>query len=84
MIMKLTQIVHIHDIKPWVKFWPCMTSHGPGPDFTYFVFFVFYRPYLIFFKMGPKLVWYLIPFIFSTFMKFPSIFKPNNGFYSIF
>ena len=49
MIVKLTQIVHIHDIKPWVKFWPCMTSHGPGPEFTYFVFC---RPDLIFSKWG--------------------------------
>ena len=34
-----------------LKFGPFMTSHGPGPDFTYFVFFVFYRPDLIFSKL---------------------------------
>ena len=39
MIIKLTQIVHIHYIKPWVIFWPCMTSLWPGPDFTYFMKF---------------------------------------------
>ena len=54
MIMKLTQIVHIHDIKPWVKFWPCTTSSGPGPDFTYFVFFCILRTRFNFFQMGAK------------------------------
>ena len=80
MIMKLTQIVHIHDIKPCVKFWPCMTSSGPGPDFKYIEFFVFCRPDLIFSKWVQKPVWYLILLIFSTFTKFPSTFMPNNGF----
>ena len=60
MIMKLTQIVHIPDIKPWVKLWPYMTSLGPGPDFTYFAVFVFCRPDLIFSKWVQKPVWYLI------------------------
>ena len=48
------QIVDIHDIKPWVKFWPCMTSFGPGPDFTYFAFVVFCRPDYFFFQNGSK------------------------------
>ena len=53
MNMKLTQIVHIHDIKPWVKFWLCMTSHGPGPDLTYFASLNF-ADQILFFQNGSK------------------------------